>query len=156
MVQHFDHVTIVVTDVDRAKQFFALLGFEEAVSVVISGEPFARYMGVEGIEAEHHTLVLKGSRPRLEVQLLKYRQPQPIPNPALETLRVVGFNHVCFAVDDVDAEVARLRGHGVETLNDVMDFHDRKLVFLAGPDGVTVELAQWTSPAAAGRGEERG
>jgi hypothetical protein len=30
-----------------------------------------------------------------------------------------------------------------ETFNEVMDFHDRKLVFLAGPDGVTIELAQW-------------
>jgi len=24
-----------------------------------------------------------------------------------------------------------------------MDFHDRKLVFLRGPEGITVELAQW-------------
>jgi hypothetical protein len=24
-----------------------------------------------------------------------------------------------------------------------MYFHDRKLVFLAGPEGVTVELAEW-------------
>jgi len=24
-----------------------------------------------------------------------------------------------------------------------MQFHDRKLVFLSGPEGVTVELAQW-------------
>jgi hypothetical protein len=27
--------------------------------------------------------------------------------------------------------------------NDIMEFHDRKLVFIAGPEGVTVELAQW-------------
>jgi hypothetical protein len=24
-----------------------------------------------------------------------------------------------------------------------MHFHDRKLVFLSGPEGVTVEMAQW-------------
>jgi len=24
-----------------------------------------------------------------------------------------------------------------------MEFHDRKLVFLDGPEGITVELAQW-------------
>lgn len=102
MVKHFDHVTIVVTDLDRAKRFFALLGFEEAASVVISGDQFARYRRVAGIEAEHHTLVLKGSAPRLEVQLLKYRHPDAIPNPQLATLLEVGFNHVCFAVDDID------------------------------------------------------
>jgi len=88
-------------------------------------------------------LVLTNSAPRLEVQLLKYRHPDAIPNPKLATLREVGFNHVCFAVDDIEAEVAHLRANGVETLNEVMDFHDRKLVFLSGPDGVTVELAQW-------------
>ena len=143
MVKHFDHVTIVVTDVDRAKRFFALLGFQDAMSVVISGEQFSRYMRVPGIDAEHHTMVLTNSAPRLEVQLLKYRHPDAIPNPQIATLREVGFNHVCFAVDDIEAEVARLRANGVETFNEVMDFHDRKLVFLAGPEGVTVELAEW-------------
>jgi hypothetical protein len=44
MVKHFDHCTIVVRDVDRAKMFFGLLGFKQAMSVVIAGEPFASYM----------------------------------------------------------------------------------------------------------------
>ncbi len=29
MIKHFDHVTIVVKDVEKAKKFFNLLGFEE-------------------------------------------------------------------------------------------------------------------------------
>ena len=41
MLKHFDHLTIVVQDLGRAKEFFALLGFKEAISVVIAGEPFA-------------------------------------------------------------------------------------------------------------------
>ena len=61
MVKHFDHCTIVVRDVDRAKRFFGLLGFKEAMSVVIAGEPFASYMGVPGIEADHVTLVLENA-----------------------------------------------------------------------------------------------
>jgi len=61
MLKRFDHLTIVVRDVARAKAFFAVLGFKEAMSVVIAGEPFASYMGVAGIEAEHVTLVLDGS-----------------------------------------------------------------------------------------------
>lgn len=63
MVKHFDHLTIVVRDTERAKAFFAVLGFKEAMSVTIAGEPFASYMGVPGIEAEHVTLVLRTSRP---------------------------------------------------------------------------------------------
>ena len=38
MVKNFDHVTIVVHDVDAAKRFFGLLGFKETQSVVISGK----------------------------------------------------------------------------------------------------------------------
>jgi len=37
LVKHFDHLTIVVRDTDRAKAFFGLLGFKEAISVVIEG-----------------------------------------------------------------------------------------------------------------------
>ena len=67
MVKHFDHLTIVVRDIDQAKAFFSALGFAEAISVVISGEPFASYMGVLGIEAEHVTLVLENASPRTEI-----------------------------------------------------------------------------------------
>ena len=143
MIKHVDHVTIVVRDVEAAKQFFGLLGFKEDKSVVIAGPPFSAYMGVDGIEAEHITLALTNVSPRTEVQLLKYRHPDPLPDPAIRNLAKLGFNHVCFAVDDLEAEVARLKANGVQLRNEVMNFHNRKLVFLYGPEGVTVELAEW-------------
>ncbi len=143
MIKRFDHVTIVVRDVEQAKKFFGLLGFEEEISVVISGDRFSSYMGVEGIEAEHVTLALAGASPRMEVQLLKYRHPEPIPDPDIAKLNKLGFNHVCFAVDDVEAEVRKLTANGVETRNEIMDFHNRKLVFISGPEGITVELSEW-------------
>ena len=117
MITRFDHVTIVVSDVEKAKSFFALLGFAEQQTVLISGDQFSRYMGIDGIEAEHVTLALTNASPRLEVQLLRYRHPEPIRDPDIARLNKLGFNHVCFA--------------------------DRKLVFIAGPEGVTLELAQW-------------
>jgi catechol 2,3-dioxygenase-like lactoylglutathione lyase family enzyme len=143
MPTHFDHLTIVVRDTDRAKTFFAILGFKEAISVVIAGEPFASYMGVPGIEAEHVTLVLENATPRTEIQLLRYLHPDPLPDPHSRDLYKLGMNHVCFAVDDIEAEVARFRAAGFNTRNEIMDFHSRKLVFLDGPEGVTVELSQW-------------
>ena len=143
MIKRFDHVTVVVNDVDAAKRFFGLLGFKEDKYVVIKGAQFDAYMGVDGIEAEHVTLVLPDVSPRTEVQLLKYRQPNPLSDPAIRNLTKMGFNHVCFAVDDMEAAVTRLKANGVELRNEVMHFHDRKLVFLWGPEGVTVELSQW-------------
>lgn len=143
MVQRFDHATIVVRDLDQARKFFALLGFKEVIAVVITGEPFASYMGVKDIEADHVTLVLENANPRAEIQLLHYRQPPPVGDPNIRDLHKIGFNHICFATDDIEAEVRTMRAHGFRTRNDVMDFHARKLVFLEGPEGVVVELSQW-------------
>ena len=155
MVSHFDHITLVVRDVEAAKRFFALLGFEHDRSVVISGEAFSDYMGVPGIEAEHVTLVLAGAVRRAEVQLLRYRTPDSVPNPTIENLSTIGFNHVCFAVEDLESELHRLRAAGIEPRTRILDFHGRKLVFLRGPEGITVELSERhdgrTAPEPGGR-----
>lgn len=143
MILHIDHVTVVVRDVAKAKTFFALLGFVEEKSVVISGDLFARYMGMEGIEAEHVTLVSKQAIPRFEIQLLRYIRPEELPDADLADLARPGYNHICFAVKDLEAEVKRLTSQGVGLRNEIMDFHARKLVFLSGPEGITVELAEW-------------
>jgi catechol 2,3-dioxygenase-like lactoylglutathione lyase family enzyme len=143
MIKRFDHLTIVVEDLADAKRFFGLLGFREAISVVISGPTMAAYMGVADIVADHVTLVAEGVTPRTEVQLLHYRQPAAVEDPHIHDLHKVGLNHVCFAVDDIDAVVATMRDNGYRTRNEIMEFHSRKLVFLVGPSGATVELSQW-------------
>jgi len=144
MIRHFDHVTIVVRDLAPAVAFFELLGFALDKTVVISGPQMERYMGIDGIEADHVTLALPQVSPRVEVQLLHYRRPDPIPDPYITNLSKLGFNHVCFAVDDLAGELRRLAERGIKPRNDVMHFHDRDLVYLAGPEGITLELAQWT------------
>ncbi len=143
MVKHFDHATIVVRDLDRAIAFFELLGFAQDKSVIIKGETFSNYMGVPGIEARHVTLVLVGATPRTEMQLLNYLTPVAVDDPRIGDLHKIGFNHICFAVEDIEAAVATMAAHGFATKNQILDFHARKLVFLNGPEGVTVELSQW-------------
>ena len=146
----FDHMTVVVTDLDAARQFFGLLGFVERIAVVASGEEIARYMGIPHWEADHVTLVLEGAPVHQEVQLLFFHHPAAAVDTGEGTLARTGFNHVCFRVNDLDAMLARLSEHGIGPRNDVMEFHDRRLVFLDGP-GVVVELAEWTNgPAGQG------
>jgi catechol 2,3-dioxygenase-like lactoylglutathione lyase family enzyme len=65
------------------------------------------------------------------------------PAPDVARLDRIGFNHICFAVEDIDEVISRVTAAGVRTRNEMMTFHDRKLVFLEGPEGITVELAQW-------------
>jgi catechol 2,3-dioxygenase-like lactoylglutathione lyase family enzyme len=143
MIKRFDHFTIVVEDETEAKRFFSLLGFREDTTVVIKGARFAEYMGIPGIEARHVTLVAENVTPRTEIQLLKYLHPDAVPDPEIRDLHKIGFNHVCFAVDDIEGAVRRIEEGGFRTRAGILDFHSRKLVFLWGPSGVTVELSEW-------------
>lgn len=145
MIKRFDHCTICVRDLDAAKSFFGLLGFQEEShkTTVIKGEVFSGYMGVDNIEADHVTLVVPGLSPRFEIQLLHYRSPQAAVDPLSGRLDKTGYNHICFAVDDAEALVEKLRGHGVEVRGELKNFHDRLLYFVTGPEGITIELAQW-------------
>jgi catechol 2,3-dioxygenase-like lactoylglutathione lyase family enzyme len=139
----FDHVTIVVTDLDEATRFFGLLGFEVSVAVVIAGGEMDRYMGVSHLEADHVTLAIPNAEPHQEIQLLRYRHPDVLVDDGAGDLARTGFNHVCFRVPDLDEAAEQLAGGGFHPRNDMMTFHDRKLVFYAGPGNVVVELAEW-------------
>jgi catechol 2,3-dioxygenase-like lactoylglutathione lyase family enzyme len=139
----FDHMTIVVTDLDEARRFLAVLGFEQDKEVLASGETIAEYMGIPGWEADHVTLVLKGVPFRQEIQLLRFRHPRAVEDTDSGFLGRTGFNHVCFRTDDLDGVVERFSAIGCKPRNGVMEFHDRRLVFLDGPAGVVVELAEW-------------
>jgi catechol 2,3-dioxygenase-like lactoylglutathione lyase family enzyme len=143
MLKHFDHVTVVVEDLADARRFFTTLGFNEVKAVVISGPVMEAYMGIPGIEADHVTMVAEGVSPRTEIQLLHYHRPPPLPDPNIRDLHKLGLNHVCFAVDDISATVRAMKEAGYRTRNDIMAFNGRKLVFLFGPGGITVELAEW-------------
>ncbi len=138
-------MTIAVEDLDDAKSFFGLLGFEETASTVVAGDEMSAYMGIPGWEADHVTLALTGVELHQEVQLLRFHHPALSSNPDEPDLARLGFNHVCFAVDDLDAALARLGAAGVRTRSAVMEFHDRRLVLLIGPGNVTIELAEWTT-----------
>lgn len=67
MLKNPDHVTVVITDLESSRALFELLGFETEIEKVISGEVFDEYMGVDDIEADHVTMVLKGADPRFEI-----------------------------------------------------------------------------------------
>lgn len=144
----FDHLTIVVRDVDGAERFFGLLGFVRTKTDVIQGPEMEQYLDVPGIVADHITLAMTDAPVHQEVQLLHYREPQVEVDPETRFLARTGFNHVCFRIGDLDAMLDKMRSHGVEVRSQIMEFHDRRLVYLVGPEGCTIELAQWlTDPA---------
>ena len=142
MVRNPDHVTVVVTDVEASIAFFALLGFKVEEDQVISGPVMDAYLRIPNLEARHVTLVLEGCTPHFDIQLLNYLRPAALDDPYIRDLNELGYNHLCFRVDDIDAEVARLKAAGVTFRSEIMEFRHLKLAFLEGPEGITLELAE--------------
>ena len=144
LLRNPDHVTIAVADATRAIEFFELLGFRKGHVATIDGGAPARYMGMPDMKAEHITLVLEGSDPRFEIQLLGF-EPAPAEDPGEHptNLRRRGYNHLAFRVDDIEAVTAHLTSHGVTMLSDELDYISRRLRLFEGPEGITLELVQW-------------
>jgi len=143
MVKNADHVTLVVRDVEAARELLALLGFKDEIDTVISGETLSAYMGIKNIESRHVTLVLQGCTPRFEIQLLHYMNPPILKDPNTTDLHRTGYNHLALRVENLEGEVKRLKEAGVVIKNQPVAFHNRKLVFLVGPEDVTIELVEW-------------
>jgi len=143
MMLNPDHVTIAVADAGPAIEFFALLGFRKGHVATIDGGVPARYMGMPGMKAQHLTLVLEGANPPFEIQLLEF-DPPPGTDPGAHptNLRKLGFNHLAFRVEDIEATTAHLVANGVTMLSDEMDYISRKLRFFEGPEGITFELVE--------------
>ena len=141
--RHPDHVTLAVRDKDAAIERLALFGFRVDHVARIDGGVPAQYMGMPDMHADHITLALDGP-PRFEIQLLHFDEPRPGP-PGDEPTnhRVLGFNHLALRVDVLAAATAHLEANGVAMLSDEMDYISRRLRFLRGPEGITVELVEW-------------
>ena len=54
-----------------------------------------------------------------------------------------GWNRIHFIVDDIDAEVARLRDAGAQFRNDIIEGPGGKQILLQDPSGNVVELFQY-------------
>ena len=144
MFRNPDHVTVAVTDPDAAIEFFGLLGFSRGHVATIDGGAPAVYMGMPDMKAQHITLVLAGTEPHFEIQLLEF-DPRPPDDPGEHptNLRRRGYNHLAFRVDDIEAVSNHLLANGVKMLSDEMDYISRRLRFFEGPEGITLELVQW-------------
>ena len=146
LLRNPDHVTIAVANAATAIEFFELLGFRKQHVTLIDGGPPAQYMGMPDMKAQHITLVLEGSDPRFEIQLLAF-DPVPThgedPGEHPTNRRRLGYNHLAFRVDDIAAATDHLVAHGVKILNEEMDYISRKLRFFEGPEGITLELVEW-------------
>lgn len=109
----------------------------------LAGDWLARATGVEDAALEGIHLRLPGSEATLEI--FSYRAPLPAPERAPHRL---GFGHIAFAVNDVEAALravvenggARL---GEVTTRDVEDAGRLTFTYARDPEGNVLELQRW-------------
>jgi glyoxylase I family protein len=117
------------------------------VALICSDYPRSRrfYTEVLGLQvvAEHYRAERDSYKLDLGLpngtQLELFSFPKAPPRPSYPEAR--GLRHLAFAVDDVDAWVARLQGCGVavESIR-VDEFTGKRFVFFADPDALPIEL----------------
>jgi len=138
-----DHVGIVVEDLAAATAFFLDLGLELRGEGPVEGGSVDRVVGLEGVRAELVMLQTPDGHGRIE--LASFDRPPP-PGPGAEgnaPANAPGIRHVAFAVDDVDAVVARLEARGAELVGQLERYEDAyRLCYVRGPEGIILELAE--------------
>jgi len=140
-VQRMDNVGIVVEDLDAAIAFFKELGLELEGRAPIEGEWAGRITGLPGQRVEIAMMRTPDGHSRLE--LSRFLAPAVAADHRRAPVNALGYLRVMFAVDDLDATLARLRPHGMELVGDVVDYANvYRLCYIRGPEGILLGLAQ--------------
>ncbi len=136
-----DHVGIVVDDLASATAFFEALGLERQGEASVEGDWVDRIIGLKGVRSQIVMLRTPDGHARLE--LTKFHSPPSEDTYPRGSTNAPGIRHLTFAVDDIDAVLARLQACGGELVGELGQYEDiYRLCYLRGPEGIIVELAE--------------
>ncbi len=115
-LQRMDHVGVIVDDLAGAIEFFTeLRGLEVQGRFSVGGAEVDRIVGLEGVENDAAMIQTPDGHGRLE--LIQFNAP-PAEGDAHAPANTRGLRHLCFAVDDIEATLARLQAELVGELVD--------------------------------------
>jgi catechol 2,3-dioxygenase-like lactoylglutathione lyase family enzyme len=140
-IQRMEHVGIVVDDLAAATAFFVELGLKLQGEGLVEGGWVDRVVGLEGVRVAFAMMETSDGHGRLE--LVKFHVPSGPGGDQRAPANTPGIRHVAFAVDDIDAAVAKCRARGAELVGKVERYEDNgRLCYVRGPEGIIVELAE--------------
>src|SRR5690348_13879825 len=121
-VQRMDNVGIVVDDLPATIAFFTELGLELEGRTTIDGEWAGRVTGLRDQRVEIAMMRTPDGHSRLE--LSRFLAPAVVADHRSAPVNALGYLRVMFAVDDIDDTLARLRSHGAELVDELVQFGD--------------------------------
>jgi catechol 2,3-dioxygenase-like lactoylglutathione lyase family enzyme len=111
---------------------------------MIEGEWAGRVTGLRAQRVEIAMMVTPDGHSRLE--LSRFLAPPVEADHRNAPVNALGYLRVMFAVEDLDATLARLRPHGAQLVGEVVQYEDSyRLCYIRGPEGILIGLAQETS-----------
>ena len=137
-----DNVLIVVEDLTAAIAFFAELGLELEGEATVEGPMVDRVVGLDGVRSHIATMRTPDGHGRLELD--QFDAPRAVRiGPEDAPVNTLGIRRIMFAVDDIDAVLARLRTRGATLVGEVAQYGDQyRLCYVRGPEGIIIALAE--------------
>jgi catechol 2,3-dioxygenase-like lactoylglutathione lyase family enzyme len=131
-----------VDDLDAAIAFFAELGLELEGRTTVEGPSVDRMVGLDGVRSDIAMMRTPDGHGRLELD--KFHTPPAVrAEPLNAPVNTLGIRRIMFAVDDIDAVLARLLALGAELIGEVVRYEDSyRLCYVRGPEGIMVALAE--------------
>ena len=141
-ILRMDNVLIVVDDLEAVKAFFVELGLELEGETTVEGQSVDRLIGLDGVRATIASMRTPDDHGRIELD--KFHTPAAVrTEPEDAPVNTLGIRRIMFAVDDIDAVLARLQAHGAELVGEVVQYEDMyRLCYVRGPEGIIVALAE--------------
>lgn len=140
-ILRIDHVSVIVNDLPAAKEFFIDLGLEVMGEGELEGELVEQVVGLNNVKTA--LVMMRAPDGQANLELVKFYTPQDERGIQQSSANTLGIRHIAFAVEDIEAIVAKLKKKGVEIFSDIQYYEDiYKLCYIRGPEGIILELAE--------------
>src|SRR5207247_2969237 len=140
-LKRMDNVGIVVDDLGWRIDFFRELGLDLEGRATIEGEWAGRVTGLADQRVEIAMMRTPDGHGRLE--LSRFLTPPAVADHRNAPVNALGYLRVMFAVDDLDDTLARLREHGAQLVDEVVQYEDvYRLCYLRGPESILIGLSE--------------
>lgn len=139
-LKRMDNVLIVVDDLEAVKSFFVELGLELEGQTTVEGPAVGSLIGLKDVRA---TLAMMRTPDGQGIELDKFHTPAAVRfGPVNAPVNTLGLRRIMFAVDDIDALIARMQAHGAEIIGQMQYGNSYRLAYIRGPEGIIVGLAE--------------
>ena len=122
-------------------RFFSELGLELEGRAMVEGEWAGRVTGLGDQRVEIAMMRTPDGHSRLE--LSRFLTPPVVADHRKAPVNALGYLRVMFTVEGLDDTLARLRSHGAELVDEVVQYEDQyRLCYVRGPEGILIGLAE--------------